>query len=131
MIAFNAAREISRNLLTVSGEAVTYVQRKTSSEMAQCLQPCWLPNAIYCTLPGSPGGCSALAISSSGTLLAAACGMSEGWQIIVLELGTPQTHVLGPHHGRVGQAYLLLYLSHFLALHPEAAISWAMSNALS
>lgn len=81
--------------------------RRQADIKGECamLQPCQLPSAIYCTLPGTPGGCSAITLNPSGTLLAAACGTSEAWQINVFDMASAaRTHVLGPHHGRVGQA---------------------------
>ncbi|KAK9844431.1 hypothetical protein WJX74_002379 [Apatococcus lobatus] len=65
-------------------------------------QACCLPNAIYCTLPGTPGGCSAVAFSPSGTLLAAACGFAEAWHILVFDIGSTATVCMfGPQHGRI------------------------------
>ncbi|KAK9865517.1 hypothetical protein WJX84_005819 [Apatococcus fuscideae] len=63
-------------------------------------QACQLPNEVYCTLPSAAQGCSVVAFSPDGACLAAACGMTDSFQVLVYDIATAvQLCAFGPHQG--------------------------------
>lgn len=73
------------------------------------LQECRMPDAVYCTFPGSAQGCSAVAFNPDGSCLAAVCGTADAFQIVVYDIATAaRVCTFGHHHGWVSMWYIAL-----------------------